>query len=222
MTEKLDYKKEFKELYSPKAKPSIIEVPSMQFIMVEGAGDPNLEDGEYARAMEILYGLSWTIKMSKMSGWQPQDYFEYVVAPLEGLWWIDGHSFDGMAIRDKSAFKWVSLIRQPEFVTPDVFERTKAILADKKPSIDFSKTRLESFEEGLCVQLMHKGPYDDEPASIKKMNDFIETLDYLTDISDLPDAFPLQRRHHEIYLNDPRKTKPENLKTVVRHPIRKA
>ena len=221
MTEKLDYKKEFKELYLPKATPSLVEVPPMQFIMVEGAGDPNLDAGEYSRALEILYGLSWTIKMSKMSGNQPEGYFEYIVPPLEGLWWIDDFIFDGNAIKDKSSFQWISLIRQPEFVTPDVFEWSKTILADKKSSIDFSKTRLESFDEGLCIQIMHKGPYDDEPASIKKINDFIDEQGYVTDISDAKDAFPLRRRHHEIYLNDPRKTKPENLKTVVRHPIRK-
>jgi hypothetical protein len=216
---KLDYKKEFKDLYLPKTTPTIIEVPRMTFIMVEGKGDPNQGNGAYSDSMEILYGLSWTIKMSKMSGQQPEGYFEYVVPPLEGLWWIRGFVFKGFAISDKSAFNWISMIRQPEFVTQDVFKWAKTALAKKKPSINFESTRLEVFEEGLCAQIMHKGSYDDEPRSIQKLDAFIAEQGYAPDISDQEEAFPLLRRHHEIYLGDPRKTKPENLKTVIRHPI---
>ena len=164
--------------------------------------------------MEILYGLSYTIKMSKMKGNQPAGYFEYVVPPLEGLWSVEGAEFDGLNITDKDKFCWTSMIRQPEFVTEEVFEWARGELQKKKPELDFSNTRLERYREGLCCQVMHFGPYDDEPATIAKMEEYIRDNGYITDITDL-------RRHHEIYLGDPRKTKPENLKTVIRHPVRK-
>lgn len=210
--EKLDYKKEYKELYLPKKKPHIIEVPEMTFIQVEGSGDPNTSES-YQKAIEILYGLSFTIKMSKMSGRQPEGYFEYVVPPLEGLWWTKGELFDGINVTDKNLFLWISMIRQPEFVTEEVFAWAKAELGKKKPELDFSGTRLVSYEEGLCCQVMHAGPYDKEPETIKGMEAYIKEAGYITDISD-------NRRHHEIYLSDPRRTKPENLKTVIRHPVR--
>lgn len=210
--EKLDYKKEYKELYLPKKKPHIIEVPEMTFIQVEGSGDPNTSES-YQKAIEILYGLSFTIKMSKMSGRQTEGYFEYVVPPLEGLWWTKGELFDGINVTDKNLFLWISMIRQPEFVTEEVFAWAKAELGKKKPELDFSGTRLVSYEEGLCCQVMHVGPYDKEPETIKGMEAYIKGAGYITDISD-------NRRHHEIYLSDPRRTKPENLKTVIRHPVR--
>lgn len=212
MTDKFDYKKEYKDLYMPKTKPSIIEVPEMIFIMVDGKGNPNTAE-EYKNAMEILYGLSYSIKMSKMSGTQPKGYFEYVVPPLEGLWWGDEGYFDGTNIVDKDKFRWTSMIRQPEFVDSEVFETAKQALLKKKPQLDLSAARLEVFKEGLCVQIMHIGPYDDEAATIKIMEEFIIKEGYMNDISDT-------RHHHEIYLGDPRKTKPEKLKTVIRHPIR--
>ncbi len=212
MSDKFDYKKEYKDLYMPKTKPSIIEVPEMIFIMVDGKGNPNTAE-EYKNAMEILYGLSYSIKMSKMSGTQPKGYFEYVVPPLEGLWWGDEGYFDGTNITDKDKFRWTSMIRQPEFVNSEVFETAKQALLKKKPQLDLSAARLEVFKEGLCAQIMHIGPYDDEAATIKIMEEFIIKEGYMNDISDA-------RHHHEIYLGDPRKTSPEKLKTVIRHPIR--
>lgn len=213
MPDKFDYKKEYKDLYMPKTKPSIIEVPEMIFIMVDGKGNPNTCE-EYKNAMEVLYGLSYSIKMSKMNGTQPKGYFEYVVPPLEGLWWVEDDNFDGINITDKDKFCWTSMIRQPEFVTIEVFETVKQALLKKKPELDFSTTRLSIYNEGLCAQIMHIGPYDDEPATIKVMEEFIVNEGYINDIS-------IARLHHEIYLGDPRKTKPEKLKTVIRHPIRK-
>lgn len=212
--ERFDFKKEYKDLYMPKKKPSVIEVPEMVFIQVEGKGNPNTST-EYKNALEILYGLSYGIKMSKMSGTQPEGYFEYVVPPLEGLWWGEGTYFDGRNITDKDKFHWISMIRQPEFVTEEVFSLAKENLLRKKPELDFSHTNLVKFTEGLCCQIMHIGSYDDEPASIEKMDNFVIENGYLPD-------FEGGRRHHEIYLSDPRKTAPERLKTVIRHPVRKA
>lgn len=212
----IDYKKQFKDLYQPKTVPSIIDVPEMLFIMVDGRGDPNTS-AEYANALEILYGLSYSIKMRKMSGDQPDGYFEYVIPPLEGLWRLDdGGAFrgGGAAIADKSKFVWTSMIRQPEFVTPEVFEAAKSTLARKKPALDLSLARLEKFTEGLCAQIMHIGSYDDEPATIATLERFVAEQGYLNDMSG-------SRRHHEIYLSDSRKAAPEKLKTVIRHPVRR-
>lgn len=213
MPQKTDYKKEQKNLYMPGKTPSIIEVPKMTFIMVDGFGDPNTST-QYKTALEILYGLSFTIKMSKMNGTQPEGYFEYVVPPLEGLWWTENDSFDGVNETDKEKFCWTSMIRQPEFVTPEVFETAKYKLKKKKPFLNFSLARLETLEEGLCAQIMHIGPYDDEAATIYKLERFILNEGYFTDINHF-------RKHHEIYLSDPRRTAPDQLKTVIRHPIRK-
>lgn len=214
MTEKLDYKKKYKDLYLPKAKPMMIEVPEMTFIQVEGKGNPNTSQA-YKNAMEILYGLSYGIKMSKMSGEQPQGYFEYVVPPLEGLWWVEDTEFDGKNVTDKDKFCWISMIRQPEFVTEEVFAWAKENLKKKKPELDFSDVSLVTWTEGLCAQVMHTGPYDEEPETIEKLEQFIGESGYVMDIGN-------GRYHHEIYLGDPRKTKPERLRTVIRHPIRKA
>ena len=207
-----DYKKAEKGLYQPKTTPSIIDVPEMTFIAVDGTGNPNTS-AEYKAALEALYGLSYSIKMSKMSGEQPKGYFEYVVPPLEGLWWSPG---GGMVdYINKDSFCWISMIRQPEFVTLEVFESAKTALAKKKPEVDTSKARLIKITEGLCVQVMHIGSYDDEPATIAAMERYAEEQGYAIDINDA-------RRHHEIYLNDPRKVAAEKLKTVIRHPIKKA
>ncbi|WP_138268999.1 GyrI-like domain-containing protein [Anaerofustis stercorihominis] len=214
---KLDYKKEYKDLYMPKKTPSIIEVPKMNFIMVKGKGNPNTSI-EYKNAMEILYGLSFTIKMSKMSK-DPLDkidgYFEYVVPPLEGFWWVEDEYFDGLNITNKDDLCWYSMIRQPEFVTKEVFGRAKEKFKKKNNDVDFSNTFFKEIEEGLCVQIMHMGSYDDEGVSIEKMNSFIEKEGYKND-------FSKERLHHEIYLSDPRRVKNiDNLKTVIRHPIKK-
>ena len=211
--EKLDYKKEYKDLYQPPTKPVVIEVPEMVFFAVEGSGNPNTSK-EYQEALEILYGLSFTVKMSKMNGTQPEGYFEYVVPPLEGLWYADGVAFDGLNVTDKEQFRWISMIRQPEFVTEDVFQMAKATLGAKKPQLDLSKVRFLRMKEGLCVQMMHKGAYDDEPETIAKIKQFVADNGYVEDFSD-------SRFHHEIYLSDPRKCAPERLRTVIRHPVKK-
>ena len=209
---KFDFKKEYKDLYMPKTKPMIIDVPKMTFIMVDGKGNPNT-CSEYKEAMEILYGLSYSIKMSKMSGTEPEGYFEYVVPPLEGFWWTKENDFDGVSVKNKDEFIWTSFIRQPDFVTEEVFQRAKEVLKKKKPELDLNKARLENYTEGKCAQVMHIGPFDSEPESIKKLNEFIKDSGYITDIGD--------RKHHEIYLGDPRRTSPDKLKTVIRHPVRK-
>ena len=161
--------------------------------------------------MEILYGLSFTVKMSKMGGETPEGYFEYVVPPLEGLWWTEDPAFDGKAPADKSQFFWTSMIRQPDFVTEDVFLWARDTLAKKKPDLDLSKVRFWRWEEGLCAHLLHIGPYDAEPASIDRLEAFVREQGYEQDLSDV-------RWHHEIYLGDPRRTAPEKLRTVIRHP----
>lgn len=165
--QKLDYKKEYKDLYQPPSKPTIIKIPEMLFIAVEGEGDPNTCQ-EYSEALEILYGLSYTIKMSGKNDIQTDGYFEYVIPPLEGLWYADDIYFDGLNITDKNKFKWIAMIRQPEFVTENVFETAVSILIKKKPRLDLSRTKLKKINEGLCVQIMHHGSYDDEPDSIEK------------------------------------------------------
>lgn len=214
VSEKLDYKKKYRDLYLPKTKPMFVEVPEMTFIQVKGRGNPNTSQA-YADALEILYGLSYGIKMSKMSGEQPRGYFEYVVPPLEGLWWVEDEEFDGRNITDKDRFCWISMIRQPEFVTEEVFQWAKESLQKKKPELEVSRAELTTYEEGLCVQVMHRGIYDEEPATIAKLDQFMEESGYVLDVEH-------GRYHHEIYLSDPRKTKPERLRTVIRHPVRKA
>ena len=207
----VDYKKTQKELYQPKTTPSVVDVPEMTFIAVDGRGDPNTGT-EYKDALEVLYGLSYSIKMSKMSGTQPAGYFEYTVPPLEGLWWGENGYFDGTSILDKNKLLWTSLIRQPDFVTPGVFDMAKNILKKKRPELDAGLARLEIFTEGLCAQIMHLGPYDNEPATVEKMERYITEAGYRNDISE-------KRRHHEIYLSNPQKTAPDKLKTIIRHPI---
>ena len=218
MSEKLDYKKEYKDLYLPKTVPMIIDVPIMKFIMVDGKGDPNDESGEYSKAVELLYGLSYTIRMSNKSGNAPPDFFEYVVPPLEGLWWTEGDLKFDSSRKDKLI--WTIMIRQPEFVTDEVFTWAINEMNKKKPHLATSKARLEEFTEGLCVQMMHIGPYDAEAITVKAIDDFAESKGYVNSISGKsPEGIIL--RHHEIYLSDPRKVAPEKMKTVVRHPVKK-
>lgn len=224
---KVDYKKDYKDLYGPKTSPSIIEVPSMNFIMVEGKGNPNEEEGEYNTAVELLYTFSYTIKMSNKSGEAPVGYYDYVVPPLEGLWWFSSDSgldfskdeFYHQVAAMKDHFHWISMIRQPEFVTDDVFEWAKDRISKKKPHLDLTKAYYKTFTEGLCVQAMHIGPYDDEPATVKKIETFIHENGLTNDMdSILPDGNI--RRHHEIYLSDPRKANPSKLQTIIRHPVK--
>lgn len=183
-----DFKREFRELYQPKAKPSLVEVPVMTFAAVAGTGDPNEEGGAYAHALELLYAFSYTVKMSKMGDWQPDGYFDYVVPPLEGLWWGGAGAFDGAMIGDKSALSWVSLIRQPDFVTQDAFSQLCEMMVAKKPeladAVASGALRLVRFAEGPCAQVLHKGSYDDEPATIAVLSAFIEEKGLATDIAE--------------------------------------
>ena len=206
-----DFKKEYKEYYLPKNKPEIIDVPRMNFIAVKGKGNPNEEDGEYKQAIGLLYGIAYTIKMSKKTDHRIEGYFDYVVPPLEGFWWIEG--LDGMDYNRKADFSWISVIRLPDFVTEEDFNWAKKEATVKKKQ-DFSKVEFMSLEEGLCVQCMHIGSYDDEPATVELMDRYLAENGYENDLSDT-------RRHHEIYLTDARKADPSKMKTVIRHPIRK-
>lgn len=193
----------------PPKKPTIVTVPKMNYIAVRGQGDPNAEDGEYKESIGMLYAVSYTIKMSKKGSRQIEGYFDYVVPPLEGLWWQD--DTDGIDYAHKENFKWVSMIRLPDFVTKEDFEWAVNEAAEKK-KLDLSKVELFTYDEGVCVQCMHIGPYDDEPATVELMHEFMEAEGYRLDITD-------KRLHHEIYLSDARKVAPEKLKTVIRHPI---
>lgn len=223
-----DYKKEYKEFYLPKRKPEIVDVPEMKFIAVRGKGDPNAEDGDYKAAIGLLYGIAFTIKMSKKGSHKIDGYFDYVVPPLEGFWWQEEpHSADGVEKSDRSVRRggmtemdysrkedlcWISVIRLPDFVTEEEF-RWALEEAEKKKKQDFSKVKFMTMREGLCVQCMHIGAYDDEPATVALMNQFLQENGFVTD-------FSAERMHHEIYLSDARRVAPERLKTVIRHPIR--
>ena len=206
-----DFKKEYKEFYMPKNKPEIVTVPGMNYIAVRGSGDPNREDGEYRQLIGLLYGIAFTIKMSRKSGHQLEGYFDYVVPPLEGFWWQDG--VDGIDYAHKEAFHWISVIRLPDFVTEEDF-RWAAGEAEKKKKQDFSGAEFLTVEEGLCVQCLHIGSYDDEPATVAMMHAFAEQQGYKPDLTN-------RRLHHEIYLSDARKVAPEKRKTVIRHPIKR-
>jgi len=205
-----DYKKEYKEFYLPPAKPGIVTIPAMNFVAVRGSGNPNDEDGEYKAALELLYGIAFTLKMSYKGSHRIDGYFEYVVPPLEGFWWQEGVA--GIDYAHKNDFQWISVIRLPDFVTKADFDWAVAEATAKKKR-DFSKAEFLTYEEGLCVQCMHLGSYDNEPATVQLMNDFAKAQGYQIAIDDV-------RRHHEIYLSDPRRTAPEKLKTVIRHPIK--
>lgn len=205
-----DYKKEYKEFYLPPKRPHIITVPSMNFVAVRGKGNPNDPAGEYQKAMELLYGVAYTIKMSYKGNHQMAGYFEYVVPPLEGLWHQPG--IEGVDYAHKETFEWTSMIRLPEFVTREEFDWAVEEAAAKKKK-DFSGVEFLTYEEGLCVQCMHIGPYDTEPETLHRMDSFAEEQGFVVDFTE-------NRFHHEIYLGDPRRTAPEKLKTVLRHPIR--
>ncbi len=204
-----DYKKEYKEFYLPKNKPGLVTVPSMNFIAVRGKGNPNEEGGAYKQSIGLLYGIAFTIKMSKKGEHRMKGYFDYVVPPLEGLWWQKG--VKGVDYSRKDTFEWISMIRLPEFVTREEFDWAIAEATQKKKT-DYSKVEFLTYEEGLCVQCMHIGPYDKEPATIKAMDNFANEQGYLLDMEG-------SRRHHEIYLSDVRRCRAENLKTVIRHPV---
>ena len=206
-----DFKKTYKELYLPPKTPHLIHVPAQTFLAVRGQGDPNQAGGAYQEAIGLLYAVAYTIKMSKLGPAQPEGYFDYVMPPLEGLWWMpDTPAID---FAQKARFCWIALIRLPEFVTQEVFRWAVEAAAAKK-KLDFSPVEFFSYQEGLCVQCLHQGPYDREPETLQAMADHAQAQGYALDLEG-------PSRHHEIYLSDPRRCKPENLKTVLRQPVKK-
>ncbi len=207
-----DFKKEYKEFYMPKNAPSIVEIPKMNYIAVRGKGNPNEEDSEYKKTIGLLYGIAYTIKMSYKTSHKIDGFFEYVVPPLEGFWWQEGFK-DTLDYNDKEGFNFISVIRLPDFVTREEFDWAIEEATRKKKQ-DFSKVEFLEYEEGLCVQCMHIGTYDDEPKTVEAMHQHMTDLGYELDIDE-------NRLHHEIYLSDPRRCDAKNLKTVVRHPIKK-
>lgn len=207
-----DYKKEYKEFYMPKNKPSIVTIPKMNYIAVRGKGDPNEENGEYKVSIGLLYAIAFTIKMSYKGDYKIDGYFQYVVPPLEGFWWQNGIK-GGIDYNNKSEMNFISVIRLPDFITKKDFDWAVEQATQKKKQ-DFSKVEFLTYDEGLSVQCMHIGSYDDEPATVELMHNYIKENGYELDITD-------KRLHHEIYLSDPRKCDVSRLKTVIRHPIKK-
>ena len=207
-----DFKKEYKEFYLPKEKPEIVTVPQANYIAVRGTGNPNEEGGSYQQAIGVLYAVAYTLKMSYKTDYRIEGFYDYVVPPLEGFWWQDG--INGVDYSQKDAFNWISVIRLPDFITIENF-RWAVETAQKKKKIDCSSAEFLTIDEGLCVQIMHNGPFDDEPATVALMDEYIKQNGYVNDFSDM-------RLHHEIYMSDARKVAPEKWKTVIRHPIRKA
>ena len=208
-----DYKKEYKEYYLPAQHPHIITIPPMNYLAVCGHGDPNLEGGEYKRSIELLYAIAFTLKMSKKSDYQIKGYFDYVVPPLEGFWWQDGQ-VQAIDYTNKDQFNFISAIRLPDFITRTDFDWAVKTATEKKCQ-DFSKVQFLSYDEGLCVQCLHLGSYDSEPATITAMSQHTTEQGYELDIQN-------PRYHHEIYLSDPRRCSEDKLKTVIRHPIKKS
>lgn len=206
-----DYKKEYKEFYMPKNQPEIAMVPSMNYLAVRGKGNPNTGDGDYQRAIEILYALAYTLKMSYKTSYKIEGFFQYVVPPLEGFWWQEG--VVGIDYNNKDTFQWISVIRLPDFITRTDFEWAVQTAREKK-GLDCSVAEFMTVEEGLCVQMMHLGAFDTEPVSIARMDAYLQEQGYENDFGE-------GRFHHEIYLSDARRVAPEKWKTVIRHPIRK-
>ena len=207
-----DFKKEYKEFYLPKNRPEIVTVPKAKYLDVRGQGDPNEEGGAYQAAIGVLYAVAYTLKMSYKTDYRIEGFFEYVVPPLEGFWWQEG--VRGVDYAHKEAFHWLSVIRVPDFVTEQDF-RWAVETATKKKKLDCSAAEFLTIEEGLCVQILHQGPYDDEPATVALMDQYLLENGYVNDLNET-------RLHHEIYLSDARKVEPVKWKTVIRHPIRKA
>ena len=206
-----DYKKEYKEFYLPKKRPEIIEMPSMNFLAVRGMGDPNEEGGDYKISIGLLYGIAFTIKMSKMGNRKIEGYFDYVMPPLEGFWWQEG--MREMDSTRKADFQWISMIRLPDFVKREDFQWAKNE-AQRKKNRDFSRVEFMTFQEGLCVQCMHIGSYDEESATMEEMNRYLTREGFVLDFTE-------ERRHYEIYLSDARRIAPQRRRTVIRDPIKK-
>ena len=205
-----DFKKEYKEFYMPKNKPEIVMVPKANYIAVRGKGDPNEEGGAYQQSIGVLYAVAYTLKMSYKTDYKIEGFYEYVVPPLEGFWWQE--RVDGIHYSDKSTFCWISVIRLPDFITKANFDWA-VDTATKKKKLDCSAAEFLTIDEGLCIQIMHLGPFDDEPATVEIMNRYLDENGYENDFSDT-------RIHHEIYLSDARKVAPEKWKTVIRHPVK--
>lgn len=206
-----DYKKEYKEIYQPKNKPSILQIPSMNYLAVFGKGNPNEENGEYKQGLKLLYTIAFTIKMSYKSSHKIEGYFAYVVPPLEGFWWQE--NANEIDYQKKNDFHFISLIRLPDFIKKSDFDWAIQEATNKK-KMDFSKVKFLTYDEGICVQCMHRGSYDDEPKTIQLMHDYIKNQGYTLDIN-------MERFHHEIYLSNPEKCNIENLKTIIRLPIKR-
>ena len=206
-----DFKKEYKEFYMPKNKPEIVNVPAVNYIAVRGNGNPNTSDGEYQQAISVLYAIAYTLKMSYKTDYKIKGFFEYVVPPLEGFWWQD--NVRGADYGSKDAFNWISVIRLPDFITKKDFEWAVETATQKK-KLDCSKAEFLTIDEGLCIQIMHIGPFDNESESVAIMDAFLEENGYENDINE-------KRLHHEIYMSDARKAAPEKWKTVIRHPIKR-
>ncbi len=206
-----DFKKEYKEFYMPKNTPQILTVPPANYIAVRGQGDPNAEGGAYPQAISILYAVAYTLKMSYKTDYKIEGFFDYVVPPLEGFWWQE--NVTGVDYGKKSDFHWISVIRLPDFITKKDFAWAVETAAKKK-KLDCSAAEFLTIDEGLCVQILHMGPFDEEPATVAIMDRFLEEKGYVADLSQT-------RLHHEIYLSDARKTAPEKWKTVIRHPIKR-
>ena len=222
-----DFKKEYKEFYMPKKKPQIVNIPKANYLAVRGAGDPNEEGGDYKAAIGLLYAIAFTIKMSRRTGYEIEGFFDYVVPPLEGFWWQPGNRKEGaLDYNRKSDFHWISVIRLPDFIRKEDFDWAVEE-AQRKKKMDCSKVEFLTIEEGLCVQIMHIGSYDDEPASIALMDAYLEQEGYENDLSFVgleqewcTADISTMRLHHEIYLSDARKVEPARRKTVIRHPIK--
>ena len=212
MTKAFDFKKEYKEFYLPKERPEIVTVPRTNYAAVRGQGDPNAPDGAYQQAIGVLYAVAYTIKMSKKGDHRIDGYYDFVVPPLEGFWWQD--EIDGVDYGNKAGFQWYAVIRLPDFVTGADFAWAVAE-AGRKKRLDCSGAEFLTVDEGLCVQILHVGPFDDEPRSVALMDEHIRQQGYEND-------FSATRLHHEIYLSDARKAAPEKWRTVIRHPIRKS
>ena len=224
-----DFKKEYKEFYMPKNKPEIVKIPSMNYVAVRGKGNPNVEGGDYQQAISILYAVAYTLKLSYKTDYKIEGFFEYVVPPLEGFWWQgEQHPMDaevrtdragrrenikGIDYSNKDTFNWISVIRLPDFITEKDFAWAVQTATEKK-KIDCSLAEFLTIDEGLCVQIMHQGSFDSEPATVALLEDYLKEQGYENDINE-------QRLHHEIYMSDARKVAPEKWKTVIRHPIKK-
>ena len=205
-----DFKKEYKEFYMPKNKPEIVSVPAANYIAVRGTGDPNEEGGAYQQAISVLYAVAYTLKMSYKTDYRIAGFYDYVVPPLEGFWWQD--NVEGIDYTDKSRFRWISVIRLPDFITRKDFDWAVEMAAKKK-NLDCSMAEFLTVDEGLCVQIMHVGPFDNEPETVAVMDRFLAENGFQNDFSNT-------RLHHEIYLSDVRKVPPEKWKTVIRHPVK--